>query len=173
MVLRSTTPCVAVNSRSSSILLTVISIVLRGNSSLHRHKAISPEPCYFCYFLISNAKPIKPAVTVGAAQKWKSWPTRLLSPLSSRTLDVRNRSRTLRSDLLNLAATSDFCRALHSFHIAFTAVIQGRLDCKVENDNLAAVYPPNCSVNLLSSLFKSLSFFRTSSIFSTECSTVV
>jgi len=36
-----------------------------------------------------------------------------------------------------------------------------------------AVYPPNCSVNLLSSLFKSLSALRVSSIFSTECSTVV
>jgi hypothetical protein len=29
-------------------------------------------------------------------------------------------------------------------------------------------YPPNCSVSLLSILFKSLSFLRTSSIFSTE-----
>ena len=34
-------------------------------------------------------------------------------------------------------------------------------------------YAPNCSVSLLSSLFKSLSSLRTPSILSTECNTVV
>ena len=63
--------------------------------------------------------------------------------------------------------------ALHSFHILFTAV--GEQDCIAKWKSLGQgrVYPPNCSVNLLMSLFKSLSFLRTSSIFSTECSTVV
>src|SRR5713226_5105864 len=37
----------------------------------------------------------------------------------------------------------------------------------------AAFYPPNCSVILLISLFKSLSVFRVPSILSTEWSTVV
>ncbi len=36
-----------------------------------------------------------------------------------------------------------------------------------------SAHAPNCSVNLFSSLFKSLSFLRTSSILSTECKTVV
>src|SRR5271155_2973446 len=37
----------------------------------------------------------------------------------------------------------------------------------------AKSYAPNCSVSLLSNLFKSLSTLRASSILSTECSTVV
>ncbi len=48
-----------------------------------------------------------------------------------------------------------------------------RLQISVENSTVHAFYPPNCSVSLLISLFKSLSFFRCSSIFSTECKTVV
>jgi len=50
---------------------------------------------------------------------------------------------------------------------------QGRLDECVENSITHANHPPNCSVNLLINLFKSLSVLRNSSIFSTECSTVV
>jgi hypothetical protein len=38
--------------------------------------AISPG--YFEYFLISNAKAIKPVVTVGDREKWKIVPTRPL-----------------------------------------------------------------------------------------------
>src|SRR5438552_19184184 len=49
----------------------------------------------------------------------------------------------------------------------------GRLCCWVEIDVQTATHPPNCSVNLLSSLFKSLSSLRALSIFSTECKTVV
>jgi hypothetical protein len=48
-----------------------------------------------------------------------------------------------------------------------------RLDDRVEKMVEPAIYAPNCSVNLFSSLFKSLSPLRTSSIFSTECKTVV
>ena len=47
------------------------------------------------------------------------------------------------------------------------------VEIKAKDNSRAIVYPPNCSVSLFSSLFKSLSFFRTSSIFSTECRTVV
>src|SRR5260370_2476167 len=79
----------------------------RGNSGLHRHKSFSPIQRYllatFITILISNAKPIKPAVTVGPSQKWKTGATRLLSPGSRRTLDVSNRSRTLRRRWCNLA----------------------------------------------------------------------
>src|SRR5260370_6231256 len=79
----------------------------RGNSGLHRHKSFSPIQRYllttFITILISNAKPIKPAVTVGPSQKWKTEATRLLSPGSRRSLDVRNCSRTLRRWLSNLS----------------------------------------------------------------------
>jgi len=50
---------------------------------------------------------------------------------------------------------------------------EGRPGTEVEIERKAANYPPNCSVNLLIILFKSLSVLRTSSIFSTECRTVV
>jgi hypothetical protein len=49
----------------------------------------------------------------------------------------------------------------------------GRLGREVEKESGTAIHPPKVSVSLLSSLFKSLSLFRLSSIFSTECSTVV
>src|ERR1035438_6962992 len=59
--------------------------------------------CYFYYYLISNTKPIKPAVTEGVAEKWKTETTRLLSPGFRHTLHVRNRSRTLPRRQCNLA----------------------------------------------------------------------
>src|SRR4029077_10249792 len=72
----------------------------RGNGGLDRHKVHLPKTaylgCYFCYYLISNTKPIKPAGTEGPAETWKNGTTRRLSPASRRTLDVRNRSRTVR-----------------------------------------------------------------------------
>ena len=63
--------------------------------------------------------------------------------------------------------------AFHSFHIPCTAGGEEDSIAEWKSRRQAHVYPPNCSVNLLMSLFKSLSFLRTSSIFSTECSTVV
>src|SRR5215831_7995490 len=57
---------------------------------------------YFCYFLISNAKPIKPAVTVGPLETWKTFLTLPFPPTSRVTLDVRNRSVSLRSPYCNL-----------------------------------------------------------------------
>src|SRR5437868_12814140 len=64
-------------------------------------------------------------------------------------------------------------RLLHNFHTHSTEVVE--VDCSVEWKFLGKprFHPPNCSVSLLSSLFKSLSVLRTCSIFSTECSTVV
>ena len=62
---------------------------------------------------------------------------------------------------------------LHSFHMLLTATREEDSLQEWKSHGEAAIYPPNCSVSLLSSLFKSLSVLRTSSIFSTECSTVV
>src|SRR5450432_179637 len=105
VVLRSTTPCVAVNSRSNSNLLTVISMVPTATAASTGITSPQLTSCRATSSttLISNAKPIKPAVTVGPSEKWKTQPTRLLSPGSSRTFDVRNRSQTLRSQHCNRA----------------------------------------------------------------------
>src|ERR1039457_6452571 len=106
VVLRSTTPCVAVNSRSNSTLLTVISMVPAATAA---STGITYVPrycylrCYFYYYLITNKKPKNPAEKEGAGEKWKTGTTRLLSPGSRHTLDVRNRSRTLRRRQCNLA----------------------------------------------------------------------
>src|SRR5712692_7380125 len=65
--------------------------------------------------------------------------------------------------------------SLHSY-TASTPTPQGllRKTLPMSGNRLeAAAHPPNCSVILLISLFKSLSVFRAPSIFSTECSTVV
>src|SRR5258708_1750563 len=54
VVVRSTTPCVAVNSRSNSTLLTVISIdptaVPAATTASTGIDFISPAACYFYYF---------------------------------------------------------------------------------------------------------------------------
>jgi hypothetical protein len=66
----------------------------------------------------------------------------------------------------NLPCLSQFPHPLHRW-------VKGILGWFVENEAATATYPPNCSVNLLISLFKSLSLFLAWSIFSTECKTVV
>ena len=64
-------------------------------------------------------------------------------------------------------------RLLHNFHTHSTEIAEE--DCSDEWKSLGKprFHPPNCSVSLLTNLFKSLSVLRSSSIFSTECSTVV
>src|ERR1700680_4873580 len=47
---------------------------------------------YFCSLLISNTKARKPAVTVGASEKWKIGPGPNGSVASTLTLHVNNRS---------------------------------------------------------------------------------
>src|SRR5258708_2128810 len=97
VVLRSTTPCVAVNSRSNSTLLTVISIVATATAASTGIAFYSPLPrATFITSLISNIKPIKPAVTVGRSEKWKTLATDLKSPLWGLFLSVRNRSSSWR-----------------------------------------------------------------------------
>src|SRR5579859_7575233 len=51
-----------------------------------------PNQLYFCPLLISNTKAIKPAVTVGASQKWKIGPCPGPSPFSLSTPHVENRT---------------------------------------------------------------------------------
>ena len=74
--------------------------------------------------------------------------------------------------LLQLDAELGFTPIIHNFHRQCTSLDEEDLLAKWKS-LATGIYPPNCSVNLLISLFKSLSFLRTSSIFSTECKTVV
>ncbi len=50
VVLRSTTPCVAVNSRSNSTLLTVISMVPTATAASTGIDSVPRVACYFYYF---------------------------------------------------------------------------------------------------------------------------
>jgi len=79
-------------------------------------------------------------------------------------------------ELFGLPSTTSRCfrfrPPIHNLHIKFTAHEKEDRTAAWKR-RIPAIHPPNCSVNLFSSLFKSLSFLRTSSIFSTECSTVV
>src|SRR6202167_117503 len=59
VVLRSTTPCVAVNSRNNSTLLTVISIVSTATAASTGIDFISPAACYFYYFPYIKCKTYK------------------------------------------------------------------------------------------------------------------
>src|SRR5579864_1810335 len=88
VVFRSTTPWVAESSRSNSDLLTVISIVAVPAADAIASTGIRANPCgaYLDYFLISKQKPIKPAVTVGRSEKWKSEPSSILPALAASIL---------------------------------------------------------------------------------------
>src|SRR5271166_5469995 len=136
VVLRSTTPCVAVNSRSNSNLLTVISIVPAATAASTGIECVSPDLANFAVLLlttlISNTNQIKPAVTVGTSQKWKTQPTRLFSPVSKQIVRVRNRSPTLLTPHCN----SDRTLLLSSSSTTSTSHSQpryGRLGRCVEN----------------------------------------
>jgi hypothetical protein len=95
-----------------------------------------------------------------------------------------------------LAMRQNRSRSLHSFHRASTGACRefhraggksqaGRRQGAGSERHFVALrpafcdlppdpgHPPNCSVSLFSSLFKSLSALRTVSILSTECMTVV
>src|SRR5215469_18529423 len=62
----------------------------------HRHKTKSPiARHYFCYFLISKEKPIKPAVTAGASEKWKSGASCWRAPHSGQHLMLEIGAPTL------------------------------------------------------------------------------
>src|ERR1700729_3374555 len=108
VVLRSTTPCVAVNSRSNSNLLTVISIVVvpaaTAASTGINHVSLNRRLPHatFSTTLRSNIKLIKPVVTVGGSQKWKTFLTCLFSYRFHLQPNVETRSQTLRTPYYNL-----------------------------------------------------------------------
>src|SRR6266550_1839094 len=88
VVLRSTTPWVAESSRSSSNLLTVISMGVVPVADAMASTGIERKPLivrYFEYSLIPNQKPIKPAVTVGRREKWKFNPTLTIAAVPTPT----------------------------------------------------------------------------------------
>jgi len=127
---------------------------------------------YFCSLLISNTKARKPVVTVGASEKWKTGPGPCGSIASTSTLYVNNHSppRRTPSQPAGHSQVSVPSRTVSTN----TSQSEGRKNGEKSGKQVEPViYAPNCSVSLLSNLFKSLSFLRTPSILSTECKTVV
>src|SRR5215469_5518035 len=120
VVLRSTTPWVAVSSRNNSNLLTVISMV---PVAVATSTGITESPVwrrYFLYFVISNQKPIKPAVTVGISEKWKSVVSPVFPLPCHPTLHVQNRTEAWWSPYQIQTRLQIRSRLLHSFHIRST-----------------------------------------------------
>src|ERR1700694_1318123 len=127
---------------------------------------------YFCSLLISNTKARKPVVTVGASEKWKTGPGPCGSIASTSTLYVKNHSPPRRTP----SQPADRFRASVPSRTVSTNTPQledRKNSVKSGKPVETAIYAPNCSVSLLSNLFKSLSSLRTPSILSTECKTVV
>src|SRR5207249_11677261 len=105
---------VAVSSRKSSNLLTVISIVAVPAAEAKASAGIPESPCYFEYFLISKEKAIKPAVTVGGWEKWKYDPTiRRTSPCGESAIS---------KPAPDLAVGRVEASRIRSFHHALTQV---------------------------------------------------
>src|SRR6266851_7450546 len=127
---------------------------------------------YFCSLLISNTKARRPVVTVGASEKWKTGPGPCGSIASTSTLYVKNHSPPRR----RASQPADRFQVSVPSRTVSTITLQSegrKIGLKSGKPVEAFTYAPNCSVSLLSNLFKSLSFLRTPSILSTECKTVV
>src|SRR5271154_506785 len=172
VVLRSTTPCVAVSSRSNSTLLTVISMVPTATAASTGIDFVSPAACYFYYYPYIKYKTYKTSSNSrlgGEVENFANWPTIITlgtSPLCEES--VPNLAEILGEDL-RILVSPERC-TVYTSHSQTRKKKTAPHRAKRKNNR---VYPPNCSVSLLSSLFKSLSFLRTVSIFSTECRTVV
>src|SRR6266851_7260371 len=133
VVLRSTTPCVAVNSRSNSTLLTVISIdptaVPAATTASTGIDFISPAACYFYYFPYIKYKTYKTSSNsrqLGEVENFSNRP--IVTPLGSGPScekSVPNLSEALQQHF----HVSGFSCPLHRFHISFTA--QEKEDCRI------------------------------------------
>src|SRR5258706_78641 len=128
VVLRSTTPCVAVNSRSNSTLLTVISIVPTATAASTGIDFVSPAACYFYYFPYIKCKTYKTSSNsrwVGEVENFGNRPiVTTLGIVPSCEKSVPNPAETRQQHFHFLG----FPEPLHSFHISFTA--WEKEDCK-------------------------------------------
>src|SRR5882672_901098 len=121
VVLRSTTPCVAVNSRSNSTLLTVISIVPTATAASTGIAFSLPAACYFYYFPYIKCKTYKTSSNsrrVGEVENFGNRPiVTTLGIVPSCEKSVPNLAETRQQHFHFLG----FPEPLHSFHISFTA----------------------------------------------------
>src|ERR1700722_778789 len=125
VVLRSTTPCVAVNSRSNSALLTVISIVATAAPAATTPSTgidlISPAARYFYYFPYIKYKTYKTSSNsrrVGEVENFaKSLYCHRRAPIPSCEKSVSNAARGREQDF----RFCQFSHPLHSFHMRCTA----------------------------------------------------
>src|SRR6266404_3838139 len=116
VVLRSTTPCVAVNSRSNSTLLTVISIVPTATAASTGIDFVSPAACYFYYFPYIKCKTYKTSSNsrqVGKVENFGKRPiVTTLGSVPSCEKSVPNMAETVQQD----SHFPGSPRTLHSFH---------------------------------------------------------
>src|SRR5258708_10760458 len=116
VVLRSTTPWVAVNSRSNSTLLTVISIVPTATAASTGIDFISPAACYFSYFPYIKYKTYKTSSNSRHRAKVGNFANlpilTALPPIPSCEKSVPNFAEHAEEDF----QFRQIARALHSFH---------------------------------------------------------
>src|ERR1039458_8920954 len=163
VVFRSTTPWVAVSSRSSSNLLTVISMVVVATAGAASTGILGLPTVllFFSYIKCKSNKTSSNRRRGGEVEIWSIY--HWLRLFHRRACGCHSNLRTL---LRISSSLTQFPQTLNNRGA-------GRLDGRVEKEVQTAIYAPSCSVSLLSNLLKSLSSLRTLSIFSTECRTVV
>src|ERR1700683_5273033 len=125
VVLRSTTPCVAVSSRSNSALLTVISIVPTAISAATTASTgidfFSPAACYFYYFPYIKYKTYKTSSNSRRFAEVENFNNR---PIVTTLGSVPSCEKSVPNWAETLQQLSHFLRSprpLHSFHISFTS----------------------------------------------------
>src|SRR5580698_3297047 len=123
VVLRSTTPCVAVNSRSNSALLTVISIVPTAVSTATAASTgidvFSRAACYFYYFPYIKYKTYKTSSTSRRCAEVENFVNR---PVLTALKPIPSCEKSLPNSALTQEEDFRFCYCslpLHSFHISF------------------------------------------------------
>src|SRR5580700_4887358 len=121
VVLRSTTPCVAVNSRNNSTLLTVISIVSTATAASTGIDFVLPAARYFYYFPYIKYKTYKTSSNRRQAGEVENFGNRPIVTTLGRSpsceKSVPNSPVALQQDF----RFRHFSQPLHSFHISFTA----------------------------------------------------
>src|SRR5271170_2135467 len=143
VVLRSTTPCVAVNSRSNSDLLTVISIVPTATAASTGIHLISPAACYFYYFPYIKCKTYKTSSNSRRFAEVENFANPPILTALPRSPRVRNRSSTWRTTYNKFSASANSpnpCTAStsHSQHQKRKTALLGA------KPQTPANYPPNC-----------------------------
>src|ERR1700683_1143996 len=121
VVLRSTTPCVAVSSRNNSTLLTMISIVSTATAASTGIDLVSPAARYFYYFPYIKCKTYKTSSNSRQAGEVENFSKRPIVTTLGISPSCEKSAPNLPDALQQHFHFCHFYRPLHSFHISFTA----------------------------------------------------